>query len=246
MTGEHVRIAIAIGLLAILMLLRLQAQMFSAAEYDEPDEPNARGIWTRLAWYGLALVLLFAIYKIHPQPHDVLYMVLGPKREVLAFGLPLGLAGALLAAGVAMVRYGSFRLPAPRAYPNAAINSVATAVVDELAFRAILQGMLLAAGLPNGSAILIQTVVYALATRSAAPSRPRSMLVMTVAMGLAFGWATWSTGGIGAAIFAHCLTTFALFIFTGHSGHVAARGEEPEEVEAIHHPEGWVRVPRAR
>ncbi len=129
-------------------------------------------------------------------------------------------------------------------YPGAAVNSVATALIDEVTFRAIFQGMLLALGIPPISAILTQTVVYALVTRSAAPGRPHSMIVMAFAIGAGCGWATIATEGIGAAILAHTLTSFALFVCTGHAGHVAPAGEEPEEVAARHHPEGWTRVVR--
>jgi membrane protease YdiL (CAAX protease family) len=243
MTSEGVRIAIALALLMALLLLRIQSELFCAAEYDEPDNRFGRGFWTRLAWYGLGLAAIGGIYYAHPQPHDMLYLVLGGKREVLAWGLALGAVGAGLSALIALVRYGSLRLPAPRAYPGAAINSVATAVIDEATFRGVLQGLLLAIGLPTGSAIAVQTVVYALATRSAAPGRPRSMLVMAVFLGAACGWATISTEGIGAAILAHTVTSFALFVCTGHAGHVARRGEEPEEVAAVHKPEGWTPVP---
>jgi membrane protease YdiL (CAAX protease family) len=242
MTSEPVRLATALALLMALFLLRVQAETFAAAEYDEPNNRYHRGFWTRLCWYGLGLGLLLAIYDVHPQPHDVLYLVLGGKREVLIYGLPLAAGGAVLAALIAWLRYGELRLPAPLAYPGAAINSVATAVIDEAAFRGVLQGMLLAIGLPVGSAILTQTVLYALATRSAAPGRPRSMVVMSVAIGIACGWATISTEGIGAAILAHSLTTFALFICTGHAGHLSRGGEEPEEVAALHRPEGWREV----
>jgi membrane protease YdiL (CAAX protease family) len=242
MTSENVRLATAVALLMVLFLLRLQSEAFAAAEYDEPSNRYHRGIWTRLAWYAIGLVAVWLIYNIHPQPHDQLYLVLGGKRDVLVYGLPLAVCGAALAALIAWLRYGGPRLPEPRAYPGAAANSVLTAVIDEAAFRGVLQGMLLAVGLPTGSAILTQTVLYALATRSAAPGRPRSMFVMAVAIGLACGWATIATEGLGAAILAHSLTTFALFVCTSHAGHVARTGEEPEEVAALHKPEGWTEV----
>ena len=94
-------------------------------------------------------------------------------------------------------------MPAPSAYPGAAINSIVTAVIDEATFRGALLGILLAAGLPDGSSILIQAIVYILATRMGAPGRHRYMLVLTLGIGVGCGWATVRTGGIGAAILAH-------------------------------------------
>jgi membrane protease YdiL (CAAX protease family) len=243
MTSENFRIIIAFAVLLALILLRLQAESFAAAEYDEPNNRYHRGFWTRLSWYALGLILLAAIYEVHPQPHDVLYMVLGNHVDVFTFGLSIAAVGAAQAAAFAWFRYGGLRLPAPSAYPGAAINSILTAVVDELTFRAVLQGMLLAIGIPSGSAILIQAVLYVLATRVAAPGRHRYMFLVTLGIGLACGWATVSTGGIGAAILAHCLISFSLFICTGHAGQVP-RGPEPEELEQLRTPAGWHEVPR--
>ena len=239
MTSDQFRIILAVVLLLALLLLRLQAELFGAAEYDEPNNRYHRGFWTRLAWYALGLALLAAIYTVHPQPHDVLYLVIGNKVDVLTFGLSLAAVGAAQAAAFAWFRYGGLRLPAPSAYPGAAINSIVTAVIDEAAFRGALQGILLAAGLPDGSSILIQAIIYTLATRMGAPGRHRYMLVLTLGIGVACGWATVRTGGIGAAILAHTLTTFAVFVCTGHAGQVR-RGAEPDEVDALRKPEGWL------
>jgi membrane protease YdiL (CAAX protease family) len=238
MTSDQFRIIVAFVLLLALFMLRLQAESFGAAEYDEPANRYHRGFWTRLAWYALALFLLAAVYAVHPQPHDVLYLVVGNGVDVFTFGLSLAVIGAAQAALFAWFRYGGPRLPAPSAYPGAAINSILTAVIDEAAFRGALQGILLAAGLPDGSSILIQAIAYTLATRMGAPGRHRYMLVLTLGIGVGCGWATVRTGGIGAAILAHSLTSFALFVCTGHAGQVP-RGAEPDEVEALHVPEGW-------
>lgn len=239
MTSDQFRILVAVVLLLTLILLRLQAELFGAAEYDEPNNRYHRGFWTRLAWYALGLALLAAIYSVHPEPHDVLYLVLGKKVDVLTFGLSLAAIGAAQAAVFAWLRYGRLRLPAPSAYPGAAINSIVTAVIDEAAFRGAVQGMLLAAGMPDGSSILVQAIIYTLATRMGAPGRHRYMLLLTFGIGVACGWATLRTGGIGAAILAHSLTSFALFVCTGHAGQVR-RGAEPDEMDALRRPEGWL------
>ena len=244
MTSDQFRIILATVLLLALILLRLQSESFGAAEFDEPGNRYQRGFWTRLCWYALGLGFLAAIYYVHPQPHYILFLVVGNHVDVLTFGLSLAAIGAVQAAAFAWYRYGYLRLPAPSAYPGAAINSIVTAGIDEAAFRGALQGMLLAAGLPDGSSILIQTIVYVLATRMAAPGRHRYMLLLTLGIGLACGWATVRTGGIGAAILAHTVTTFALFVCTGHAGQVR-RGPEPDELEALRRPEGWHDVRRS-
>jgi hypothetical protein len=66
------------------------------------------------------------------------------------------------------------------------------------------------------------------------------MLALTFGIGLAAGWATLATGGLGAAIIGHAVTSFAVFVCTGHAGHVPPAGQEPEEVELRKlPPDGW-------
>src|SRR3972149_1879636 len=56
--------------------------------------------------------------------------------------------------------------PAPaRLYPGALLNSIATAFIDEAAFRGLLFAFLLGTGMDGSAANLIQAVVYALSTR---------------------------------------------------------------------------------
>lgn len=242
MTGEPLQIVTALGVLAILLLLRLQAEQFRAAEYMEPSSRPRRDVWTRLAWYALGLGLLLLIFTIHPQPHDILYLLAGGKFDTIFFGSLLAALGVAQAAAYARYRYGDLRLPPPEAYPGAALNSVATAVIDEAAFRGAVQGTLLVAGVPWGVAIVAQSLLYVLVTRAAAPGRNRYTTALALGMGLAFGWVTYFTGGIGAAILAHAATSFALFVFTGHAGQVPRFGEEPEEVAELHRPPGWIDV----
>jgi membrane protease YdiL (CAAX protease family) len=238
MSAEDIRILVAGGFFMLLLLLRLEASRFGAAEYDEPG--RKRDPLTRIAWYAIGLALLAAIYYIHPAPHDVLTLVAGHRTEVAIYAVILAVPGLLQAAGFAWLRYGYFRLPPAQAYPGAALNSVATAVIDEATFRGVLLGALLATGLPEGGCVLAATVVYVLATRLAAPGHHWYSLLLAGAMGLAFGWATVASGGIGAAIIGHAVTSFAVFVFTGHAGQVPLAGREPEDLERrTSWPEGW-------
>jgi hypothetical protein len=237
MNEEPMRVLIASGFFMLLLLLRLESERFAAAEYDEPGR---RGPWTRLSWYAIALTLLAAIYVVHPKPHDVLLLLVGHRAEALEYGLVLAVLGTVLVAAFAWFWYGELRLPAGRAYPGAALNSIVTAVVDEATFRGALLGTLIWIGVPPVGAILLATLAYVLVTRLAAPGRHRFMMLLAFELGVFGGWATLATGGIGAAIIGHTGTSFALFVCTGHAGQVALPGFEPEEVDRRRRPpEGW-------
>jgi hypothetical protein len=121
MSTESIRILIGSGFFMMLLFLRLEAERFGAAEYDEPKR-GRRGFWTRLAWYLIGLTLLAALYVVHPSPHDVLFLVIGHRTDVVAYGTLLALLGLGQAVAFAWFRYGYLRLPAARAYPGAAIN----------------------------------------------------------------------------------------------------------------------------
>ena len=239
MTTETVRILVASGFFMMLLFLRLEASRFGAAEYDERSKRRVDPLW-RVSWYAIGFALLAAIYVVHPAPHDVLSLLVGHRAEMVAYGAILALPGVLQAAAFAWLRYGYLRLPAAGAYPGAAVNSIATSIIDEAAFRGVLLGALLAVGLPDGEAILLATVVYVLATRLAAPGRSLYPVLLATAMGLAFGWATLASGGIGAAIIGHAVTSFAVFVCTGHAGQVPPEGFESEDLERrTGSPEGW-------
>ncbi len=239
MNAEVVRVLVASGFFMLLLFLRLEASRFGAAEYDEPGRRRT-GPVTRLSWYAIGFALLWAVYTVHPAPHDVLFFVLGHRTDVILYGAVLALPGMAQAAGFAWLRYGDLRLPPARAYPGAAANSIATAIIDEATFRGVVLGGLLALGFPGGAAILLATFVYVLATRLAAPGHHPYPVLLAVGMGLAFGWATIASGGLGAAIIGHAVTSFAVFVCTGHAGQVPAAGNEPEDLELRRLPPlGW-------
>ena len=239
MTVDLARELIAVGFFMMLVLLRLEAGRFGTAEYDGVG-PKRADLSSWLAWYAIGGVFLVAIYVVHPRPHDQLFLLVGHRFDVVLFGLPLATIGALQAAAYARYRYGYLRLPQLPAYPRAALNSIATAVIDEAAFRGAVLGTLVAIGFQGGFAILISTLCYVLVTRLAAPGRVHYMLVPAFGYGLLGGLATLATGGIGAAIVFHGATSFAMFVCTGHSGQPAPAGREPEELAATRAvPEGW-------
>jgi hypothetical protein len=239
MTEEVARNLIAAGFFMMLVLLRLESERFGTAEYEKPLG-RAAGVLSWLAWYAIGAAFLVAIYLVHPQPRVQLLLGAGDRLDILLYGVPLAALGALQAVGYARFRYGYLRLPPARAYPRAVLNSVGTAVIDEATFRGVGLGALVTIGVPSGYAIAITAIAYVLATRLAAPGRRHFMLVPAFGYGLLGGWATLATGGIGAAVAFHVVTTFVLFVCTGHAGQAAAPGREPEEIEAARlPPAGW-------
>lgn len=242
MSLEELRVVMAVALAVFLVVLRIDAQRLGAAEYDEPDEDGRRPPFLpRLAWYiaGVALVALIAV--VHPDPARGLMLTLGSDRIVaIGAGIVLGLAGAGQAAGLALVRYGRLRLPTAREYPGAILNAIGTAFIDEAAFRGVILGLLIVFGVPALPAVVIQAIVYVLATRVGASRRPLYVVAFTLVLGLVMGWATLLTGGIGAAVIGHATTRLATFALTGHAAMVAPRGYEIEEIEEDRAPPpGW-------
>jgi hypothetical protein len=226
---------IMLAVVGLLILLRFDARRFGAADFDDEAAIRDWRPWARrLAWYGLGTLLVFIVYFLFPQPETLLHLRLGEPRGVaLLAGFGLALLGGGAAVAYAWWRFGELNLPAARAYPVGLLSSVATAFVDEAAFRGILLGLLLFSNWPPMYAVAFQAVVYALATRLGGAGRPRGLLLVSLGIGLLGGWLTVATGGIGGALLAHALTRFAIFVATGHAGQVtpsAVSGEEEREV----------------
>ena len=243
---EAIRALIFYGFVGLLVLLRVDAQRFGAAEYDDGQAGSWRDWVRRLTWYALALLLLGLIYWMHPLPLSVLRLQVGNDLLLsLAAGFAIAAIGALLAVTYAWLRFRDVRLPPPRRYPAALWASVATAFVDEATFRGVVLGLLVAASWPVDLAIGFQAVLYVIVTRIAGRGRSIGLVLIFLVVGLVGGWVTMATGGIGAALVGHALTRFALFVVTGHSGPLLDVKDEQEEAieEADLTPEGWEVVP---
>lgn len=220
---ETLRTLVALALTGLLVMLRLEADRFGAAEYAEADrygEPARVG--RRLAWYALGLGLCIAVWVVNPDRSGVLFLRFGDRGPAIILGLLYGAAGIGQAVALARFRYLSWRPPAIDSYPEAAVSAIGTALVDEMTFRGAVLGLLVLTGLDAGTAVVIQAMVYALATRLGAPGRSPYMLVLVVLVGLLSGWATLLTGGIGAAFLGHAIGRIATFVATGHVGQPAA------------------------
>ncbi|MGZ8563571.1 MAG: CPBP family glutamic-type intramembrane protease, partial [Candidatus Limnocylindria bacterium] len=201
------------------------------------ERPKVR---RRMAWYALGVGMAVAILFVHPAPQRELFLGSGDRLGAVIGGLAYGLAGVAFAIAFATVRYHRIRFPAMWSYPGALLNSTATALIDEAAFRGALFGLLLSTGLDPTLSNIIQALLYTLTTRLGAPGRDRYLLLMALAMGLVGGWLTAATGGIAAAFLGHAITRFAVFLCTGHTGQTKPRGREEEEIEKRRRtPEGW-------
>jgi hypothetical protein len=234
------RTLIAVGLALLLVMLRLEAVRFNAAEYDDPIDGRAPSLRKRVAWYAVGLVLVVAIFQVHPSADVDFALSAGDRNQSLIYGFLYAGIGTAVALGVALYRYRRLRFPDVWSYPGALLNSVMTAIVDEVAFRGAVLGLLLLTGLEPTAANAIQAILYALTTRLGAPGRNRWMLLMVILVGLAGGWVTAVTGGIAAAFVGHAATRFSVFLTTGHAGQFLPRGREVEEIEERRRPpKGW-------
>jgi hypothetical protein len=237
---DPLRSLIAIGLALLLVMLRLEAASFNAAEYDEATDGRPPSFRRRIAWYSLGMGLILGILFIHPTPRQDLLLGVGDRRLTITYGFLYAAGGTAVALGVAWYRYRRIRFPDVWSYPGALLNSVATALIDEVAFRGVILSVLLMTSINPSAANAIQALLYALATRLGAPGRNRYMLVMALVLGLAGGWVTAVTGGIAAAFLGHAVTRFAVFLCTGHAGQFLPRGREVEEIEKKRRPpDGW-------
>jgi len=238
---DPLRVLVSIGFTLLLVILRIDAQRFGAAEYDEPDRDGRMpSLRRRFAWYAVGVAGVLAVSFVHPNPAGELFLGPGDRIGAVMFGLGYGLLGAGAAIAYAYYRYRHVRFPDVFAYPGALINSVATAFVDEAVFRGLVFGFLIWMGVDGNLGNLVQAIVYALATRLGAPGRPAWMLPYALGIGLAGGWLTGVTGGIAAAFLGHAVTRIAFFLTTGHAGQPAPRGREDEEIERTRRtPDGW-------
>jgi membrane protease YdiL (CAAX protease family) len=230
--GGTIETLILLAIVALLILLRFDAHRFGAADFDDETTPGGLRMWTRrLTWYGFGVALVFVVYFMFPQPETLLHLRLGePRGFALIAGLGLAIVGAAAGVVYAWWRFGGISLPQARDYPVGMLNSFLTAFIDEAAFRGILLGLLLFFEWPVGLSIAFQAVLYALATRLGSAGRPRGLLLLSLGIGLVGGWLTVGTGGIGAALLAHTLTRFAIFVATGHAGQVTPSAASEDEL----------------
>ena len=238
---EWSRGLVTVGLALLMVMLRLESERFGTAEYYEATrDGESPKIRRRMAWYGIGVGLALAILVIHPDPQNQLFLGSGDRLLAVLGGLLYGLGGVAFAVAFATFRYHRIRFPGAWSYPGALLNSVATAFIDEVAFRGAIFGLLLSTGMNASLANIMQAILYTLTTRLGASGRDKYLFFMTLGMGLIGGWLTAATGGIAAAFLGHAITRFAVFLCTGHAGQTKPRGREVEEIDKRRRPpDGW-------
>ena len=96
---DQLRILVGVGLTGLLVLLRLDAYRFGAAEYD--DESELRRLARRWPAAGVVrdgIALALAIWYVFPTPVTTLHLDIGTDRaETLILGLVFGGLGTLVA-----------------------------------------------------------------------------------------------------------------------------------------------------
>lgn len=212
---NELRVLMTLGFGLLLVLLRIEALRFGSAEYAEAQpEGRPASFLRRISWLLVGLALTLAIYLAAPDPED-LFLAFGERSRAIVGGIAYAAIGCVVIAAVAVIRLRSIILPPVSAYPIGITNAVGTAFIDEVTFRGVLLGLLMAAGLDPLLAIVIQAIVYALATRTGAAGNDLVLLVLVIGVGLMGGWLTIETGGIAAAFFGHAVSRVALFLLTG-------------------------------
>jgi hypothetical protein len=233
---------VAAGLALLLVMLRLEAERFGTAEYDEPVRGRRPSILRRITWYALGVAGVVGLLFVHPTAEQSLYLQVGDRSGII-IALLIGGLGIGQAVALAYLHYHRLRFPDVASYPGAVANEIFTAFIDEAVFRGAVLGYFVWAGANPSLAILGQAVVYLLATRLGAPGRDKYMFVLALLVALVCGWATLLTGGIGAAFLGHAITRVAVFLTTGHAGLPPARGTEVEDIEKRRRlPDGWSAV----
>ena len=230
MLPEVVQYFLFIGMVAFMFLLRLDAQRFSAAEWDTQDG-DWRVWFSRISWYAAGVGLALIIFALYRAPVSDLNLQLGADRaQGMVYGLLFGGAGIAAAFILAILRNGHISFPAPARYPGGVLTAVGTAFYDEWLFRGVLLGLLLTLGLPDWLSVVSAAFIYAFTVRAGTGSRGIFVLGMWLAIGLVGGVLVVTTLGIAASFVGHAITRFALFMVMGPPMRAA--------VEQVHQPRG--------
>src|SRR5690349_21652261 len=118
---NDLRVLVCLGFTLLLVMLRLEAQRFNAAEYDEPVKGFAPSIMRKLAWYFLGVGGVLVLLMVHPSPEFSLHLTVGDRAGIL-LAIVLAAIGVGQAIGIAYLHYRRLRLPDIGAYPTALAN----------------------------------------------------------------------------------------------------------------------------
>ena len=209
-------------------MLRLDAERFGVAEYDEATrDGHLPSFRRRIAWYVLGVGLVVSASWSSTRRRSGTCScgsgdrVADARSRASSFGVDRGGPGGRLrvaplpppppARGRARTRARSSTRSRPRSSTRR--RSAASC-----------SGSSWAPASTRPSRTCCRRCSTPSRRASGAPGRDRYMLVLSLVIGLVGGWLTLATGGIGAAFLGHAVTRFAVFLCTGHAGQVAPRG----------------------
>ena len=230
------RSLITIGLAAMLVMLRLDAERFGTAEYYEATRDGERPrVRRRLAWYGLGFAHRHR-HPVHPprRRRRDLYLGSGDRLQAVLGGIAYGLhrhpRGGRASRRTATTGSAS---PTPGRIPG----RCSTRPPPRSSTRSRSAARCSACCSWPASTRRWRTSPRRSSTRSTtrlgAPGRDRYLLVLTLGMGLLGGWLTVATGGIAAAFLGHAITRFArLPVHRPHRPDQAARARGRGDREA--------------
>src|SRR4051812_11540533 len=103
---SELRVLVTLGIGLLLVLLRLDAERFGAAEYDEAtSEGYAPSLRSRLAWYTLGTALVLAVAVVRPAEDFDLSLGTGNREAAIIAGFAWAALGTGQALVFALYRY---------------------------------------------------------------------------------------------------------------------------------------------
>ena len=216
---------------------------FSAAEYDDPIDGRAPSFRRRVAWYAIGLVLVAGdLPRPSRRRSTTSRSAAGDRPKAFLVRLPVrGASGRRSRSASRSTATAGCASPTSGRIPGALLNAVVTALIDEVAFRGAILGLLLLTGLEPTAANAIQALLYALATRLGAPGRnrwhARHGAPHRARRRLGDRASPAASRRRSSATPSRASRSSSS---TGHAGQFLPRGREVEEIEAKRRPpKGW-------
>ncbi len=209
--GDSLRQAIAIGMTVFMVVLRFDQERIMRSDYFQ-----SRSRWAGpLSYYGLVLLFTAGIILILPSGRATLFLVGGDVSEIFPAMLLFAVVGILNGAALALLRFRAL-VPLPlEMLPSRSLGAGLNAVAEELQFRSVILGLMIAGGLDPGLAVALQAVLFGLAHRRVWRERDWYFVAVAFLLGYACGMVTINTGTVIPAMVGHFAVTMGIFAFAG-------------------------------
>ncbi len=209
--GDALRQAIAIGMTVFMVVLRFDQERIMRSDYFQ-----SRSRWMGpLSYYGLVLLFTAGIILILPSGRASLFLVGGDVSEIFPAMLLFAVVGILNGAALALLRFRAL-IPLPlEMLPSRSLAAGLNAVAEELQFRSVILGLMIAGGLDPGLAVALQAVLFGLAHRRVWRERDWYFVAVAFLLGYACGMVTINTGTVIPAMVGHFAVTMGIFAFAG-------------------------------